>query len=70
MADFVRVADTTELTDPGKTLIEVDGGINEETARYAIGAGADVLVSASFVFKHPKGYAAALQALRGADDKT
>ena len=27
MADFVRVADATELTDPGKTLIEVDGDL-------------------------------------------
>jgi len=25
MADFVRVADTTEIPDPGKTLVEVDG---------------------------------------------
>jgi len=52
------------------TLIEVDGGINEETAGIAINAGADVLVSASFVFKHPEGYAAALRRLRAAGQPT
>jgi len=48
------------------TLIEVDGGINAETAARAIQAGADVLVSASFVYKHPDGYDAAIAALKGA----
>jgi ribulose-phosphate 3-epimerase len=46
------------------TLIEVDGGINDTTVAEAVAAGADVLVSASYVFKHPQGYAAALEALR------
>lgn len=50
------------------TLIEVDGGIKTDTARRSVAAGADVLVSASFVFKHPGGYAAALEELHGADD--
>ena len=35
-----------------KTLIEVDGGINEETGRLCRQAGADVLVAGSYVFKH------------------
>jgi ribulose-phosphate 3-epimerase len=48
------------------TLIEVDGGIKADTARRALAAGVDVLVSASFVFSHPRGYAAALQELRDA----
>ena len=34
-----------------KFLIEVDGGINEETARIVKKAGADILVAGSFIFK-------------------
>jgi len=48
------------------TLIEVDGGINTDTACLALAAGVDVLVTASFVFSHPRGYAAALRELRDA----
>lgn len=33
------------------TLIEVDGGVNDETARLLLRAGADVLVAGSYVFK-------------------
>ena len=32
-------------------LIEVDGGINQETAKLCVNAGADVLVAGSYVFK-------------------
>jgi len=35
-----------------KCLIEVDGGINEETGRLAAKAGADVLVAGSYLFGH------------------
>lgn len=35
--------------------IMVDGGINHETAGEAVFAGADILVSGSFLFKHPGG---------------
>ncbi|SMD30260.1 ribulose-phosphate 3-epimerase [Picrophilus oshimae] len=35
-----------------KTRIEIDGGINDETGRLAANAGADILVSASFIFKN------------------
>ena len=31
-------------------MLEVDGGINKETAPLAVNAGADVLVAGSFVF--------------------
>ncbi|NPA43594.1 MAG: ribulose-phosphate 3-epimerase [Chlorobi bacterium] len=34
-------------------LIEIDGGINAETASVAVQAGADVLVAGSYVFGHP-----------------
>lgn len=33
------------------TLIEIDGGVNLETGKRLLGAGADVLVAGSFVFK-------------------
>jgi len=35
------------------TLIEIDGGVNLETGRRLIEAGADVLVAGNFVFKAP-----------------
>jgi ribulose-phosphate 3-epimerase len=44
--------------------IEVDGGINPETARIAIEHGANVLVAGTSIF-HTKDYAAAIRALRG-----
>ncbi len=33
-------------------LLEIDGGINENTAKAAVEAGVDVLVAGSFVFSH------------------
>ena len=33
------------------TLIEVDGGVQEETAPRLVAAGVDVLVSGSYIFK-------------------
>lgn len=46
--------------------LEVDGGINPETARLCIDAGADVLVAGSASFKGGAGqYAANVAALRG-----
>ena len=47
--------------------LEVDGGINPETARQCVEAGADVLVAGSATFKGgPDRYAANITALRGA----
>jgi len=47
-------------------LIEVDGGVNVETARQCVDAGADVLVAGSATFKGgPDCYAANIAALRG-----
>jgi ribulose-phosphate 3-epimerase len=43
--------------------VEVDGGINEETARLVAEAGADVLVAGSAVFDAKDGVAAAIQRL-------
>jgi ribulose-phosphate 3-epimerase len=44
--------------------IGVDGGINVDTARLAVRAGADVLISGSAVFHHPEGVGAAIAELR------
>jgi ribulose-phosphate 3-epimerase len=45
--------------------IEVDGGINPESARLSIQSGANVLVAGTSVF-HAKDYAEAIRELRGA----
>ncbi len=47
-------------------MLEVDGGVNVETARDAAAAGADVLVAGSAVFRgDPSHYAANIAALKG-----
>jgi ribulose-phosphate 3-epimerase len=49
--------------------LEVDGGVNAETARQCVAAGADVLVAGSASFKGgPDCYAANIAALKGAGD--
>ena len=46
--------------------LEVDGGVNPETARLCVNAGADVLVAGSATFKGgPEHYAANIAALKG-----
>ena len=45
-------------------LIEIDGGVNPETARLCEDAGADVLVAGSAVFRAPDP-ADAIRAIRG-----
>lgn len=46
--------------------LEVDGGVNPDTAKQVIEAGADVLVAGTAVFKDgPDQYAANIKALRG-----
>jgi len=47
-------------------MLEVDGGVNAETAAQVVAAGADVLVAGSAVFRgDPKAYAANIAALKG-----
>jgi ribulose-phosphate 3-epimerase len=52
--------------DEGRTQarIAVDGGITPATAPEVVRAGADVLIAASAVFKHPQGIRAGLESLR------
>ncbi len=45
--------------------VEVDGGINADTARLAVAAGANALVAGTYVFKHAN-YGEAIQSLRSA----
>ncbi|MBU0762536.1 MAG: ribulose-phosphate 3-epimerase [Candidatus Altiarchaeota archaeon] len=47
-----------------KTLIEVDGGVNEETIPNLSKAGVDVFVAGSYIFSNPKGVAYAISKLR------
>lgn len=52
-----------------KTLIEVDGGINKDTAQKVVSAGADIIVSASAIFNHRDGIEKAIKELRSHCDK-
>jgi ribulose-phosphate 3-epimerase len=46
--------------------VEVDGGIDPETARQAVSAGAEVLVAGTAAFRGgPSAYASNIEALRG-----
>ena len=44
--------------------VQVDGGVGTENIHALCRAGADVIVSGSFVLRHPDGYAAAIRQLR------
>lgn len=53
MYDMVnKILDLRKIIDDNKynCLIEIDGGINDKTAKICIDAGADVLVSGSYIF--------------------
>ena len=51
MESCVGKIDFVKKHSPRNMLIQVDGGINDKTARLAKKAGANVLVSGNFVFK-------------------
>lgn len=61
-----RIAALRDLIAQGKRLIEieVDGGINVQTAPRVAAAGATVLVAGSAAFGHPDGVAAGLAAIQ------
>lgn len=65
--DKVRAARERIDRDGLRTLIEIDGGIDADTARESAAAGVDVYVAGSSVFGHDDP-AAAVSALRGAAD--
>ena len=49
MKELKKLVDRKGLS----TLIEVDGGVNAETGKRLVDAGADVLVAGNYVFKSP-----------------
>jgi ribulose-phosphate 3-epimerase len=50
-----KVKELRKLIDQtgSKALIEIDGGVNQETGKLLKEAGADVLVAGNFIFKAP-----------------
>ena len=66
--DQLRKIETLRKTIDGRgldTMIEVDGGVNPETAKACLAAGADALVAGSAVFRGgPDAYRDNIQALR------
>jgi len=44
--------------------LEVDGGVNADTAPDAVSAGVNILVAATAVYKHPDGVAEGIRMLR------
>ncbi len=61
-----KIAQTRALLDTADHWIdlEVDGGISSATVEGAAGAGANVLISGSWMFKHADGKGAAITELR------
>ena len=57
-----KIREAATLIGTRSIHLEVDGGINPETARAAVSAGANVLVAGTSVFQQ-KDYAAAISAL-------
>jgi len=64
MMEKVKRAAEWNKSRQRKIDIEVDGGINAETARVSIQNGANVLVAGTSIFRAPD-YAKAIRALRG-----
>ena len=59
-----KISNIKKMIKGRDILLEVDGGINKETARQCIKQGVDILVAGTAVFQN-KNYAANIQALRG-----
>jgi ribulose-phosphate 3-epimerase len=64
MMEKVKCARAWRDSHNPKLHIEVDGGINAETAAVSVANGADVLVAGTSIFR-TKDYAEAIRALRG-----
>ena len=67
-SQLTKIAALRHLIDAsGRSIdLEVDGGINPQTAKKAVAAGADMLVAGTAVFTGgPQAYAANIAALRG-----
>ena len=62
-----EIRDRIDTVNPTCDL-EVDGGVNEATGPQVVNAGANVLVAATAIFKHPDGISAGIQILRHQSD--
>ena len=51
--DKIRELKSLIKARQSKTLIEIDGGVNQQNAKLLLDAGADVLVAGNFVFSSP-----------------
>ncbi len=62
-----RIAEVAAMiVESGRNIhLEVDGGIDRETAARVIAAGANLLVAGTSVFRHPQGCETAIRELRG-----
>ncbi|HHQ44672.1 MAG TPA: ribulose-phosphate 3-epimerase [Candidatus Altiarchaeales archaeon] len=61
-----KIAEIRKMIDEGgcDILLEVDGGINADIVKKAADAGADIVVSGSGIYAHPKGVDYAVKELR------
>jgi len=61
-----KIAQIRSLMDknPNIKYLQVDGGINQETIRQVVKAGANCIVAATAIFKHPSGIIKAVETLR------
>ena len=64
MMQKIQAATAWKQTNAGRYDIQVDGGINAETAKLSIENGANVLVAGTSIFRSPD-YATAIQQMRG-----
>ena len=63
-----KVAEIREMIGDREIHIQVDGGVATENIGRLCRAGADVIVSGSFVLQHAEGYARAIEQLRAIED--
>ncbi len=59
-----KIAQLRNMIDPAKTLIQVDGGINDKSAPLCIENGATTLIAGSYIFGSTD-WAQAIRSLRG-----
>ena len=64
LLDKIRTVSAWRAEGRTSARIAVDGGITVKTAPEVVQAGADVLIAASAVFKHPEGIRPGMQSLR------
>jgi ribulose-phosphate 3-epimerase len=62
----VRRARDLVAATGGAALIQVDGGVGPGNVQRLVGAGADVVVAGSSIFRDPRGPREAMEGLRAA----